>query len=141
MDDIRNSIMVYNENRRAIRRLYDLRGAGTLESAQPPNPIWWSAPAWCCRWKNTPSLSTTTWRAAEQEERPRKDNCRIVVTGLFCEQPPLNLIKSLELAGCYVVNDDLMLVTPLADRRRDANRRSGAQSGRCLPASIGKYCR
>ena len=40
-----------------------------------------------------------------------RDNCRVVVTGLFCEQPPLNLIKSLELSGCYVVDDDLMLVT------------------------------
>ena len=45
------------------------------------------------------------------EERPMRDNCRIVVTGMFCEQPPLNLIKSLELAGCYVVDDDLLLVT------------------------------
>ena len=49
--------------------------------------------------------------AARGEERPRRDNCRIVLTGAFCEQPPLNLIKSLELAGCYVVDDDLLLVT------------------------------
>ena len=49
--------------------------------------------------------------AAAQEERPKRDNCRIVLTGVFCEQPPLNLIKSLELAGCYVVDDDLLLVT------------------------------
>ena len=40
-----------------------------------------------------------------------RDNCRIVLTGMFCEQPPLNLIKSLELSGCYVVDDDLLLVT------------------------------
>ncbi len=49
--------------------------------------------------------------AVAREERPRRDNCRIVLTGVFCEQPPLNLIKSLELAGCYVVDDDLLLVT------------------------------
>ena len=49
--------------------------------------------------------------AARAEERPQRDNCRIVLTGMFCEQPPLNLIKSLELSGCYVVDDDLMLVT------------------------------
>jgi benzoyl-CoA reductase subunit C len=49
--------------------------------------------------------------AARAVERPRRDNCRVVVTGVFCEQPPLNLIKSLELAGCYVVDDDLLLVT------------------------------
>ena len=53
---------------------------------------------------------------------------------MFCEQPPLNLIKSLELSGCYVVDDDLMLVTrwltgDVADRGRSA-----AQSRRRLPA-------
>ncbi len=40
-----------------------------------------------------------------------RDNCRVVVSGVFCEQPPLNMIKSIELAGCYVVDDDFMLVT------------------------------
>ena len=49
--------------------------------------------------------------AARAEERPMRDNCRIVLTGMFCEQPPLNLIKSLELSGCYIVDDDLLLVT------------------------------
>ena len=38
------------------------------------------------------------WLAAvEHEDKPMRDNCRVVVTGLFCEQPPLNLIKSIEL--------------------------------------------
>jgi benzoyl-CoA reductase subunit C len=32
------------------------------------------------------------------------------VTGSFCEQPPLGLIKSIEMAGCYIVDDDYMLV-------------------------------
>ena len=31
--------------------------------------------------------------------------------GAFCEQPPLNLIKSIELSGCYIVDDDFILVT------------------------------
>jgi benzoyl-CoA reductase subunit C len=37
------------------------------------------------------------------------DNIRIVLSGSFCEQPPVGLIKSVELAGCYIVDDDLML--------------------------------
>jgi benzoyl-CoA reductase subunit C len=48
--------------------------------------------------------------AAEREERPLRDNCRIIISGAFCEQPPLNLIKSIEMAGCYIVDDDYMLV-------------------------------
>ena len=38
-----------------------------------------------------------------------KDNVRVVLTGAFCEQPPFGLIKSLELAGCDIVDDDLQL--------------------------------
>src|SRR5581483_4848216 len=48
--------------------------------------------------------------AADALERPKRDNARIVITGAFCEQPPLGLIKSIEMAGCYIVDDDFMLV-------------------------------
>ncbi len=34
----------------------------------------------------------------------------MVVTGSFCEQPPLGLIKTLERAGCYIVDDDFVQV-------------------------------
>jgi benzoyl-CoA reductase subunit C len=48
--------------------------------------------------------------ATDLVERPKRDNARIVLTGSFCEQPPLGLIKSIEMAGCYIVDDDFMLV-------------------------------
>jgi benzoyl-CoA reductase subunit C len=37
------------------------------------------------------------------------DMARVVVVGSFCEQPPLDLIKTLEQAGCYIVQDDYVL--------------------------------
>ena len=37
------------------------------------------------------------------------DRVRVVVEGAFCEQPPLGLLEVLEDAGCYVVEDDLLL--------------------------------
>lgn len=37
------------------------------------------------------------------------DNIRVVISGSFCEQPPVGLIKSIEMAGCYIVDDDFML--------------------------------
>jgi len=44
------------------------------------------------------------------EERGRPlDNIRVVVSGAFCEQPPIGLIKTIEMAGCYIVDDDFML--------------------------------
>jgi benzoyl-CoA reductase subunit C len=39
----------------------------------------------------------------------RQDRMRVVLEGLFCEQPPLGLLEVLEEAGCYVVEDDLLL--------------------------------
>jgi benzoyl-CoA reductase subunit C len=41
--------------------------------------------------------------------RRRQDRMRVVLEGLFCEQPPLGLLEVLEEAGCYVVEDDLLL--------------------------------
>jgi benzoyl-CoA reductase subunit C len=108
-DDLRRSIAVYNENRRAVRELYDYR------SRKP-----WQAPTsevyLVLRAGNVlpPEEHTRLVRdylaAAEAENRPRRDNARVVVTGSFCEQPPLGLIKSIEMAGCYIVDDDYMLV-------------------------------
>jgi len=48
------------------------------------------------------------------EELPRRaarprDRLRVVLEGAFCEQPPLGLLEVLEEAGCYVVEDDLLL--------------------------------
>ncbi len=109
-DELRHSIAGYNENRRLVRELYSFR-------AQRP----WQAPAaevylalragLVLPVEQHTEMLRDYLAAAASEERPRRDNCRIVLTGVFCEQPPLNLIKSLELAGCYVVDDDLLLVT------------------------------
>jgi len=109
-DELAASIEVYNENRRLVRELYAFR-------AQRP----WQAPAaevylilragLVLPVERHSAMMRDYLAAAQGEERPRRDNCRIVLTGVFCEQPPLNLIKSLELAGCYVVDDDLLLVT------------------------------
>ena len=45
----------------------------------------------------------------KKERGEPMDNIRVVITGSFCEQPPIGLIKSVELAGCYIVDDDFML--------------------------------
>jgi benzoyl-CoA reductase subunit C len=44
-------------------------------------------------------------------ERPPRplDNARVVVAGAFCEQPPLELIQTLERAGCDILDDDFQL--------------------------------
>ena len=54
---------------------------------------------------------------AGSDDRPAQDNARVILVGAFCEQPPLALIRSIELAGCYVVDDDFLLGNRLLDRK------------------------
>ena len=108
-DDLRASIALYNENRRLIRSLYALR------SAEP-----WKVASWevylveraglVLPVEEHNGLVAAYIAAAQKQQRPLKDNSRVVVSGAFCEQPPLNLVKSIELAGCWIVDDDFMLV-------------------------------
>jgi len=46
---------------------------------------------------------------ADTERRPM-DQARVLLTGSFCEQPPLGLIKTLERSGCYIVDDDFIQI-------------------------------
>jgi benzoyl-CoA reductase subunit C len=47
----------------------------------------------------------------EVEARASKarDAVRVVIEGAFCEQPPVELLEVIERAGCYVVDDDLLI--------------------------------
>jgi len=108
--ELTQSILVYNENRRLVRELYALRAEQPWQAPAPESYLLLRAGLVLPVEQHTEMLRDYLG-AVRAEQRPRRDNCRVVVTGTFCEQPPLNLIKSLELAGCYVVDDDLLLVT------------------------------
>jgi benzoyl-CoA reductase subunit C len=105
---LRASIARYNRNRRAVARLMAAR-------AEEP----WRFPAWetylilyagnLLPADEHTQLVGKYLDAAAATDRPRRDHARVVVTGAFCEQPPLELVKTLELAGCYVVCDDFAL--------------------------------
>lgn len=107
---IRGSIALFNENRRLVREAYQLR-------AEEP----WNIPSselylllragMVIPVERHNGLMRAYLHAARGRGRSRKDNSRVVVCGAFCEQPPLGLIKSIELAGCYIVDDDFILVT------------------------------
>ena len=109
-EELRGSIAVYNENRRLVRDLYALRARSPWLAPAPEAYLVLRA-GLVLPVEEHSQMIRDYLAAATQEERPRRDNCRIVLTGVFCEQPPLNLIRSLELAGCYIVDDDLLLVT------------------------------
>ena len=107
-EELRRSIALYNETRAMIRTLYSVRcerpwdvpteelylllRAG--ESIPPEEFI---------------ARANQYLAAVEADPRRPRDNSRVVIVGAFCEQPPLGLIKSIERAGCYIVDDDFLL--------------------------------
>lgn len=108
-EDLGRSIEVYNENRRAIRELYQAR------RRQPWHfPI--SEMYLVLRSGNLlpPEEHTVMVRdylrlAPGEPGRTEQDQSRVVLVGMFCEQPPLGLLRTIERAGCWVVDDDLLL--------------------------------
>ena len=107
--ELQASIAVYNENRHALRDLYAYRAQKPWQA--PTSEVYLLLRAGCVL---PPEEHTKLVReylaAAEAAQRAPRDNARVVLTGAFCEQPPLSLIKSIEMAGCYIVDDDFMLI-------------------------------
>jgi benzoyl-CoA reductase subunit C len=107
---LRASIATYNEARRHVETLVDLR------RREP--------------WKVPTSELYLLLRAGQvipvedfivmvreyidevgrDTKRQPLDQARVLLTGSFCEQPPLGLIKTLERTGCYIVEDDFVQV-------------------------------
>ncbi len=104
------SIAVYNDNRTAIRDLYAYRAAKPWQA--PTSEVYLVLRAGMVLPVEAHTVLVREYlAAAEGLQRSKRDNARVVINGGFCEQPPLALIKSIEMSGCYVVDDDFMLVT------------------------------
>jgi benzoyl-CoA reductase subunit C len=105
---LNHSIDLYNQNRQAVRDLYDLRAA-------KPHMVLTIELYLLMRASNILEVSEHTqmlkdyMQGVVQLDRPERDNIRVVVTGAFCEQPPLSLVRALENSGCYIVDDDWVL--------------------------------
>jgi len=105
---LNHSIELYNINRRLIKKIYDIREefpwrltaeevyyivrAGLVITIEEHNEI----------------LKAVSDFILKETGEPM-DKIKILVSGSFCEQPPVGLIKTIENAGCYIVEDDFML--------------------------------
>jgi benzoyl-CoA reductase subunit C len=108
-DDIRRSITLYNENRRLVGEVYAARAKAPWQ--MPTSEVYLLMRAGLMMDVEEHNEMLKAYIAeAQKEDRPKRDNVRVAIYGSFCEQPPLNLIKSIEMAGCYVVEDDYHLV-------------------------------
>jgi benzoyl-CoA reductase subunit C len=106
-DDLRRSVDVFNENRRLMRELYDLkRETPWLVTADEAYCLV-SVGGMIPREEHNDLLDTVL---PLLKERPanKEDRIRVVFEGAFCEQPPLDLIRTLGRT-CYVVDDDFLI--------------------------------
>ncbi|WP_207063225.1 benzoyl-CoA reductase subunit C [Motiliproteus sp. SC1-56] len=106
---LRNSIAIYNINRALIRELYDLR-AEMPHNVSSNDVYLLNRAGMVLPVEEHNEILREYMDKAAQQDNPVRDNCRIIINGSFCEQPPLNLIRSVEMAGCYIVDDDYMLI-------------------------------
>jgi benzoyl-CoA reductase subunit C len=107
-DELHVSIARYNDNRRAISELFALRSRAPWRALALESYLVLFAGNVLPVEEHT-ALVRAYIAAALAAERPMRDNARVVTMGSFCEQPPLGLIRTLEMAGCYIVWDDLSL--------------------------------
>ncbi len=107
-DALRQAIAVYNENRGLLRQLYAFRTE--RPELLRTSELYTLMRAGCF----LPVEMHNAWLREALVElggrmRKPRDSIRVVIEGAFCEQPPLDLLKLMEEAGCYVVDDDFML--------------------------------
>ena len=107
-ESLEHSIGLYNENRQAINAVYELR-------ARAPHLVKTYELYLLLRASNILEVSEHTellkryLGCVERSNRPVRDHVRVVISGAFCEQPPLALIRALESSGCHIVDDDWVL--------------------------------
>lgn len=109
-DALRASLALYNTNRRLVQALYELRVREPWRV--PTSELYPLLRAGMV----LPVETFTSWLEefhqlvlADDTCRPM-DQARVLLTGSFCEQPPLGLIRTLERAGCYIVDDDFAII-------------------------------
>jgi benzoyl-CoA reductase subunit C len=107
---LRQSIASYNEHRRLVQGLYELRQKQPWKV--PTHELYLVLRAGLVLPVDEHTEMLGAYRRFVEAAADRKpmDQARLVLTGSFCEQPPLGLIKTLERAGCYIVDDDFVQV-------------------------------
>ena len=105
--DLNRSIALFNESRRLLRRLYDVKRETPWLLGASEAYLLTRAGCVMPRERHNELLRDALDRLAAREGR-QQDRVRVVFEGGFCEQPPLDMLKLIEEA-CYVVDDDLLI--------------------------------
>lgn len=106
-DSLQESIELYNHQREILERVYAIRrerpwqlsahDAYLLVRAAAHMPV-----------EDHISFMEGVLQDVEAKSEKARDNIRVLMMGSFCEQPPLELLRIVEEAGCYIVDDELL---------------------------------
>lgn len=108
IEKLNKAIVLYNRNRKLIEEIYNIRQEYPWRlSAVETYHILRAGITIPVEEHN--ELLEQVVQHISKERSEAMDNIRVVISGSFCEQPPIGLIKSIEMAGCYIVDDDFML--------------------------------
>jgi len=106
-EDLRRSVEVFNENRSLMRDLYDMKRETpwlvTADEAYCLVSVGGMIPR-----EEHNELLREVLPLLENRPAKREDRIRVVFEGGFCEQPPLDLIRTLGRT-CYIVDDDFLI--------------------------------
>ena len=106
-DALRHSIGVYNLNRRLLRRLYAIKRDTPWKLSADEAYVLMAVGGMVPREEHNDLLQSALPQIEAREAKPQ-DRIRVVFEGGFCEQPPLDLLRTIA-QFCYVVDDDLMI--------------------------------
>ncbi|HLB49214.1 MAG TPA: 2-hydroxyacyl-CoA dehydratase [Anaerolineales bacterium] len=106
-DDLRNSIKVFNENRRLIHKLYAVKRETPWLLSTDEAYVLMSVGGMIPREEHNDLLRAAIPQIEARTAKPQ-DRIRVVFEGGFCEQPPLDLLRAIS-QSCYVVDDDLLI--------------------------------
>jgi benzoyl-CoA reductase subunit C len=104
---LKHSLSVYNENRRLLRRLYEIKRKQPWLLSVYEAYLLMNVGGMITREEHNEMLKAAI-PLIEARPAKRHDRIRVVFEGGFCEQPPLDLIRAIS-QSCYIVDDDLLI--------------------------------
>ncbi len=105
---LNNSIQLFNKNRELIKKIYDIRQQTPwrLTAADVYHIV---RAGYMIPVEEHNLILENVVQHIQEDIGDNLDKIRVLVIGAFCEQPPIGLIKTIEMAGCYIVEDDFLL--------------------------------
>ena len=105
--DLRNSIAVFNENRRLMHQVYAIKRETPWLLSVDEAYVLISIGGMLPREEHN-ALLNYILPLIQARPAKKQDKIRVVFEGGFCEQPPLDLLRVIG-QSCYVVDDDLLI--------------------------------